>query len=64
MEDRLIELEMRISYQDKMIDDLNSVVTELRQQIEKIEQKYGSLDEVLGSANVKDASLEETPPHY
>lgn len=64
MDDRLTELETRVSYQDQIIDDLNKVIIELRNQVEKLDERYLKIAETLKEDSVKDSSLEVPPPHY
>lgn len=64
MEKRLIDLEIRISYQDQVIEDLNKVVIELRKKVEKMELVNKKMLQILDDANLKDSSLEVPPPHY
>ncbi len=64
MEERLNDLEIRISFQDQIIEDLNKVVIELRKKVEKMESQNKKMIEILDDANLKDPSLEVPPPHY
>lgn len=64
MEERLTELETKITYQDQIIEDLNTVVIELREKLEKIERVVKNLLDDKEDSNLKDASLEVPPPHY
>lgn len=67
-EERLIEIETKIAYQDKTIKDLNDVVYEQQQEIERLAsicdlltKQVRELSEFsLGS----DAPANEKPPHY
>lgn len=67
-EERLVEIETKIAYQEKTIKDLNDVIYEQQQEIERI----GTLCQVLVN-RVKeisavtlgvDAPANEKPPHY
>ena len=42
IEQRLIELESRVAFQDHIIDDLNGVITSQQEQIDKIESALGT----------------------
>ncbi len=67
MENRLIELETKISYQDHIIDELNDVVTRQQQQIDRLEKAMKSLNEHLkqaGSSGLARPDEEVPPPHY
>ena len=67
MDERLIELETKISYQDHIIGELNDVVTRQQSQIDRLEKEMKRLRDHMESSN--DSGLarpdEETPPpHY
>ena len=64
MEERITELETRISYQDKIIDDLNNVVIDLRKQVDKLHAEYTKIKDNLEEDNIKDIDDETLPPHY
>jgi SlyX protein len=61
MEERLNDLEVKIAFQDQVIEDLNQVVIELRRKVEALERK---LEDSEGIENLKDMSQEIPPPHY
>ena len=63
-DERLIELETRVAYQDKLLADLDEVVQVLAKQLDKAERKIRQLEatqqkhqEVLEPHNTP-------PPHY
>ncbi len=64
MEERLTELETKISFQDQIIEDLNQVVIELRNKVDRLEFAVKKLIEENENSNLKDASQETPPPHY
>lgn len=65
LEDRINELEMKFSYQDQVINDLNSVVTEQQQTIESLLQIVKSLTENNSENGDHNTSLKnDLPPHY
>ncbi len=64
MEERLTELETKITYQDQIIEDLNNVVIELRKEVESLEKIVKTAIEAKDDSGLKDASLETPPPHY
>ena len=67
-EKRFVEIETKIAFQEKMIKDLNDVVYEQQQEMERISsicdlliKRVKELSEfTLGS----DAPANEKPPHY
>ncbi len=66
MEDRVTELETKVTYQDQIIEDLNQVVSEQRVQIDKLIYQFKKISEKEGSkdSGIVDISLEVPPPHY
>lgn len=67
MEERFIELETKIAFQENTIDALNEVVTNQQSQIERLEAEIKAIKEQL--ANLADAlpggqMPEPPPPHY
>ncbi|MBL4852521.1 MAG: SlyX family protein [Gammaproteobacteria bacterium] len=66
-ENRLIDIETRIAYQEDTIQQLNDVVTKQQRQIDRLEdlaklltQRYQSLQSTESNNNIVD----EKPPHY
>lgn len=64
MDERIVELEVRVAYQDKVIADLDEVlrsfttqVQELRRDLEEFKQSVKEGQTEIGGAN-------EKPPHY
>ena len=64
MEQRLTELETKITFQDQSIEDLNQVVIELRAKVDELNRQCKRLVEIIEDENIKDSSLETPPPHY
>jgi len=67
MEDRIIELETRLSYQDHLIGELNEVVTSQQQQIDALEKAVQQLRSHLkqsSSSGLARPDEEVPPPHY
>lgn len=61
LEKRIIEIETKIAYQDKLVDELNNVVYEQQLKIDILEKKV--LD--LRKKNVDDINpAHQPPPHY
>ncbi len=67
MEDRIIELETKLSYQDHMIQELNDVVTRQQKQIDTLEIELRRVREHLKSSSSSQIARPEEevpPPHY
>jgi len=67
-EERLIDIETKIAYQEKMIKDLNDALYEQQQEMERIGDVCRSLvkqiRELSGAALGIDSPANEKPPHY
>lgn len=66
MEARLSELEIKISFAEDMIDELNRTVYKQQQQIDRLLAQVETLrDQVQAAAPAEQRSLrDELPPHY
>lgn len=66
MEARLSELEIKISFAEDMIDELNRTVYRQQQQIDRLLAQVETLrDQVQAAAPAAQRSLrDELPPHY
>ena len=67
LSDRIDDLEMRIAYQDQVIETLDKTVVEqwarLEQALARIQRLEERLREIQPS-NIRDPSEETPPPHY
>lgn len=66
-EDRFIALEMRLSYLDATVQDLNAVVTAQQQRLQALERLCAQMGERLariGQDMFKGSAADEVPPHY
>lgn len=61
-DERLTELEIRFSHQDHFLQELNQVVVEQQQKIERLEKELLDLKRNTNSEN-RNLS-DEKPPHY
>ena len=66
MEARISELEIKISFAEDMIDELNRTVYNQQQQIDRLLAQVETLrDQVQAAAPAEQRSLrDELPPHY
>lgn len=69
LEKRLVELEIRLTYQQRLIDELNGVVSEQTMKIMRLEKKFGEVaqqqDQLRLQLNEQLPNLpHEKPPHY
>lgn len=67
LEDRLTELEARLAFQDKTIEDLNEVVSKQWAELDQLKRKLGMVQEQLQDVVDHPAlanAPEPPPPHY
>lgn len=65
MEERIIELEKKISFQEHMIEELNGVVIDQQKKLDELERVLRQLYQQFESGElVKKQEEEEPPPHY
>ena len=60
MEDAIVELEIRIAFQDKKIDELDQLVRGLAGRLETTERELKEIKQALTPSELVD----EKPPHY
>ncbi len=66
-EDRLIELETRVAYQEATLQQLNDIVTAQQQRIDRLERVCRELAARIArsaDAAFKGSAADEIPPHY
>lgn len=66
-EERLIELETRLTYQESTLQDLNLVLTQQQARISDLEALCRQLSERvvrMGQDTFKGSAADEIPPHY
>jgi len=68
IEERLVEIETKIAYQEQTIMDLNDVVYEQQKEIQRLRSICDALmkniKEFSGSMSGSSAPADEKPPHY
>lgn len=67
LEARIVELEMKVSYQDKTIEDLNETVTSLQREVQLLERLISQVKLKLSPSSMTEADINvanEKPPHY
>ena len=66
-EDRLVDLETRLAYQDQLVDELNKLVYEQDKRLRKLEETCKELSKQFTSL-AEDSGVTEyddqPPPHY
>jgi SlyX protein len=67
MNERLTELEVRVAFQEKTIQDLNEVVTDQQRQIDRLTRELEAIKSrlaALAPSMVIPQDEEKPPPHY
>jgi SlyX protein len=67
IEQRLIDLEIKASFSEDMVDQLNQVIVRQQQQIDLLLREISQLRQQLpegGSGTAAGRSGEDLPPHY
>jgi SlyX protein len=63
-EDRLTELEIRVEYQDRLINTLNEVLTSQQAELDRLAAKMDKLQGKLDNEQFSIGPAGERPPHY
>lgn len=63
MSDPIVELQVRVAYQDKLIADLEEVVRGFAQRVETLEREMAELRERVADAP-EAGPHNQPPPHY
>jgi SlyX protein len=66
-EDRLIELETRLSFQETTVNELNDIITRQQQQLDILQAAIQQLHERIKSMSeegIRNPADEPPPPHY
>ena len=67
MENKITDLEIRITHQEAALEEMNGVLLTQHKLIESLRADLKTLQRQLrdiGSSNIADASQEPPPPHY
>lgn len=66
MEDRVIDLETRLAFQEHTLQQLNDVIVEMRDQLDRLGHRLRSAEARLAEVdpNIPNEPQDETPPHY
>ncbi len=62
VERRVIELEIKLTHQDRLLEELNEVVIEQRASLDKLHKRTDALEKALFA--LQDDPGNEPPPHY
>ncbi len=65
--ERIIELEIKAAYQEDLLQELNKIVSQQQQQIDRLDETCKLLNDRIKSLSIDSGSgenIEEIPPHY
>ncbi len=64
VDERIIELEVKIAYQDKIIADLDEVLRTFTTRVEELTRELAELKESIKADQSAIGPANEKPPHY
>ena len=64
MQKDVIDLQIRLTEQERQLEDLNQEVLRLSKLVLRLEKQYTALQEAMQENLVKPLSEETPPPHY
>jgi SlyX protein len=68
LENRIIELEIKVAYQEDLLQTLNDIIATQQQQIDRLSHAYKSMHERVTNLALKMPEdfpqTHEIPPHY
>ncbi len=66
MESRLAEIEVKLSFAEDLLEELNRTVVRQQQQIDQLQQALRTLHQQVQGGNAAESSgpHDEVPPHY
>ena len=67
MQDRIVDLETKLAFQDETINELNDVITDQQQQLDKLHEEVRLLNiriVSLAESSTDSNEKEPPPPHY
>lgn len=63
-EERLLRIETKIAYQDKLIADLNDVIVDLNRTVSEYRKRLDAVERAFRSELERRDMPNEKPPHY
>ncbi len=64
MQKEVIDLQIRLTEQERQLEDLNQEVLRLSKLVLRLEKQYTALQDAIQENLVKPLSEETPPPHY
>ena len=65
-DDHLVKIETKLSYQEDLLDQLNSIIIRQQKEIDSLKRELLLLQEKITTINesTKNTNMDERPPHY
>jgi uncharacterized coiled-coil protein SlyX len=63
-DERIVELEIKLAYQDQRIRDLDALVRSFGDKLDQAEREISALKQALRSPETPAGPASEKPPHY
>jgi len=65
-DDHLVAIETKLSFQEDLLDQLNSIIIKQQKDIDSIKCDFLLIQKKIASMNesIENAGIDERPPHY
>ena len=65
-DDHLVKIETKLSYQEDLLDQLNSIIIRQQKEINSLKRELLLLQEKITTINesTENTNMDERPPHY
>jgi len=65
-DDHLVAIETKLSFQEDLLDQLNSIIIKQQKDIDSLEREFLLIQKKLASMSesIEKAGIDERPPHY
>ncbi|MAC91914.1 MAG: SlyX protein [Woeseiaceae bacterium] len=65
-DDHLVKIETKLSYQEDLLDQLNSIIIKQQKEIDSLKRELLLLQEKITTINEssENTNMDERPPHY
>jgi|TARA_B100000902_G_scaffold29365_1_gene35275 SlyX protein len=65
-DDHLVKIETKLSYQEDLLDQLNSIIIRQQKEIDSLKRELLLLQEKITTINesTENVDMDERPPHY
>ena len=65
-DDHLVKIETKLSYQEDLLDQLNSIIIRQQKEIDSLKRELLLMQEKITTINesTENTNMDERPPHY